>query len=429
MMVDRVSTGQLIDMISGEIRMRHYLVFSTIMVVASPAAAGPLTFEQALARADQDAPSIAARAAQADAARSSAIAADRLPDPKLEVKLQDFPFTGPDAGKFNSDNFTMGVVGISQEVPNIAKRHARAARATADIGAADAEAAAERRRVRIAAGMAWIDLYYAERRLAILNRLATRLNDLGTTAPARLASGTARPAEAIEPQRLKAELADRRSDRIAEIATARAKLTRWTGDPDPQVTGPLPDLAPDPVRLRAGLTTLPALQVKDALVGQAAANVRLAQAAKNPDWEVSGSIGNREPRYGNLFSLGVKIDLPLFAGKRQNPVIAARTSEMTRARLDRIDAERELVAALDSDLADHRMHHERLARAQTTLLPLAQQRAELDRASYAAGRIDLGTALQSAIALAETEIDLLDREAEVTRDGVRITLTYGEERP
>lgn len=409
--------------------MRHYLVFSTIMLVGSPAMAGPLSFKEALVRADQDAPSIAARAAQVDATRSTAIAADRLPDPKLEVKLQDFPFTGPDAGRFNSDNFTMGVVGISQEVPNIAKRRARAARATADIGTADADAAAERRRVRIAAGMAWIDLYYAERRLAILDLLGQRLSDLATTAPARLASGSARPAEAIEPQRLKAELADRRSERVAEIAGARAKLTRWTGDPDPQVTGPPPDLSPDAARLRAGLATLPALQVKDALVGQAAAEVRLAQAAKNPDWEVSGSIGNREPRYGNFVSLGVKIDLPLFAGKRQNPIIAAKTSEMTRARLDRADAERELIAALDGDLADHRMHHERFERGQTTLLPLARQRAELDRASYAAGRIDLGTALQSAIALAQTEIDLLDREADVVRDGVRITLTYQGEQP
>jgi len=409
--------------------MRHYLVFSTIMLVGSPAMAGPLSFKDALARADQDAPSIAARAAQADATRSTAIAADRLPDPKLEVKLQDFPFTGPDAGRFNSDDFTMGVVGISQEVPNITKRRARAARATADIGAADADAAAERRRVRIAAGMAWIDLYYAERRLAILDLLGQRLTDLATTAPARLASGSVRPAEAIEPQRLKAELGDRRSERVAEIAGARAKLTRWTGDPDPQVTGPPPDLSPDAARLRAGLATLPALQVKDALVGQAAADVRLAQAAKNPDWEVSGSIGNREPRYGNFVSLGVKIDLPLFAGKRQNPIIAAKASEMARARLDRADAERELIAALDGDLADHRMHHERFERGQTTLLPLARQRAELDRASYAAGRIDLGIALQSAIALAETEIDLLDREADVVRDGVRITLTYQGEQP
>ncbi|MBX9813162.1 transporter [Sphingomonas sp. SFZ2018-12] len=408
----------------------HRRIITAVAIFASvPANAGPLTFDQALERADHDAPSIAARAASADAARSAAIAADRLPDPKLEVKLQDFPFTGPDAGKFNSDNFTMGVLGISQEVPNIAKRRARAARATADIGMADAEGAAERRRVRVAAGMAWVDLYYAERRLAILDRLGQRLNDLATTAPARLASGAARPAEAIEPQRLRAALDDRRSDLKAAIASARAQLTRWTGEADPQVVGPPPDATLNEAGLRAGLATLPSLQVKDALIGQAAAEMRLAEAAKHPDWEVSGSIGNREPRYGNLFSLGVKIDLPLFAGKRQNPVIAARASEMARARLDRADAEREIIAAFESDLADHRMHHERLERAQDILLPLARQRNDLDRASYAAGRIDLGTALQSSIALAEAEVDLLDREAEVARDGVRITLSYGGDRP
>jgi outer membrane protein, heavy metal efflux system len=409
--------------------MYRKLVFASLLLQAVPARAGPLTFDQALSRADHDAPSIAARDATANATRSAAIAADRLPDPKLEVKLQDFPFTGPDAGKFNSDNFTMGVLGLSQEVPNIAKRRARASRAAADIGMADAEAAAERRRVTIAAGMAWIDLYYAERRLAILDRLGARLNDLATTAPARLASGAARPAEAIEPQRLRAMLDDRRSDLAAAIATARAQLTRWTGEADPQAAGPPPDTTLDAAGLRAGLASLPALQVKDALIGQAEADVRLAQAVKHPDWEVSGSIGNREPRYGNLFSLGVKIDLPLFAGKRQNPMIAAKASEMERARLDRADAERELIAAFESDLANHRMHHERLNRAQATLLPLAQQRDALDRASYAAGRIDLGTALQSSIALAEAEIDVLDREAEVAHDGVRIKLTYQGNRP
>ncbi len=404
--------------------MRERFIVTTLLLAATPAQAGPLTFEQALARADKDAPSIAARAAAADAARSTAIAADRLPDPKLEVKLQDFPISGPDAGKFNSDNFTMGVIGISQEVPNIAKRRARAARAGADIGAADAEATVERQRVRIAAGMAWIDLFYAERRLAILDRLGQRIAALGQTAPARLASGATRPAETIFPALLQAELADRRSDRIAEIATARAKLARWTGDDEPEVAGPAPDLSPDGDRLRAGLQALPMLQAKDAAIGQAAADVRLAEADKRPDWEVSASFGNREPRYGDFASVGVKIGLPFFAKRRQDPVIAAKGREMDRARLDRADAERELVAALASDLADHRMHHERLIRAQTTLVPLARRRAELDRASYAAGRIDLATAQQSAIALAEAEVDLLDREADVARDGVRISLTY-----
>jgi cobalt-zinc-cadmium efflux system outer membrane protein len=400
-----------------------------MLLAATPAQADPLTFEQALARADGDAPSIAARIADADAARSTAIAADRLPDPKLEVKLQDFPVTGPDAGKFNSDNFTLGVIGFSQEVPNLAKRRARAARAGADISVADAQGAAERRRVRIAAAMAWVDLYYAERRLAILDSLEQRIDQLAATAPARLASGSALPADTIEPARLKAELADRRSDRNAEIAAARARLTRWTGDPQPEASGDAPDFTIDDATLRAGLTTLPALQVKDAIIGRAAADVRLAQADKKPDWEVSASFGNREPRYGNFASLGVKIDLPLFARKRQDPIIAARAHDRDRARLDRADTERELIAALDSDLADHRMHHERFGNARTTLVPLARQRADLDQASYAAGRTDLATALRSAIALAEAEVDLLDREADVVRDGVRITMTYQGERP
>ena len=58
-------------------------------------------------------------------------------------------------------------------------------------------------------------------------------------------------------------------------------------------------------------------------------------------------------------------------------------------------------------------------------MPLAVKRAKLDQASYAAGRIDLGTALGMTVAVAEAEIDELDREAMVVRDGIRINLTYG----
>ena len=43
-------------------------------------------------------------------------------------------------------------------------------------------------------------------------------------------------------------------------------------------------------------------------------------------------------------------------------------------------------------------------------MPLAKRRAELDRDSYAAGKLDLGAALLSTLALAEAElIDDLDR--------------------
>jgi len=55
---------------------------------------------------------------------------------------------------------------------------------------------------------------------------------------------------------------------------------------------------------------------------------------------------------------------------------------------------------------------------------LARKQAELDRISYSANRVDLGTALNSAVAFAEAEIDLLDREMTLVRDNVRIQFTY-----
>ena len=120
----------------------------------------------------------------------------------------------------------------------------------------------------------------------------------------------------------------------------------------------------------------------------------------------------------------MSIDLPLFTKRRQDPKIAAAASEAERTRFDRAAAECEWAAALK---ADHVMHHQRLENARNTLVPLARQRAMLDRDSYAAGKTDLGTALLATLSVAEAEVDLLDREAEVARDAIRINITYGED--
>ena len=119
--------------------------------------------------------------------------------------------------------------------------------------------------------------------------------------------------------------------------------------------------------------------------------------------------------------------MPIFAKRRQDPKIAARASEAEASRLAREAGRRDMIAALDADLADHAMHHARLINARTKLVPIARQRAELDRDSYAAGKTDLGTALLATLALAEAEVDALNREADVVRDAVRINITYGEE--
>lgn len=397
------------------------------LALALPAAlhAEPLTFAEAIERADREAPSLRGSDAGVRAARSEAVAADRLPDPTVELGIRDFPVTGPDAGRINSDNFTMRTIGVSQEFINPAKRRARAARAGAEIGIAEAGFAAEAQTVRLETALAWIDLYYAKRRLDQLKLLDRSLSDLQATVAARLASGSARPSQALEPDQLRAAVTDRRSEIEAEVAKARARLVRFIGDPRADAVGDPPPLEVEVDELTAGVAALPRLRALDALTRAAEADVSLAQAEKRPDWRVSAMYGRREPNFGDLVSLQVSIDLPLFAKRRQNPLIAARESEAERARFDRLAAEREVSAALEADLADHAMHQRQLENARDVLVPLAKRRGELDQASYAAGTLDLGSALLSTLALAEAEVDALAREADMARDAVRLNFTYG----
>lgn len=397
------------------------------LAIGLPAAlrAEPMTFDAALARAANEAPSLKAREAGVEAARSAAISADRQPDPTLDVGLKDFPVTGPDAGRLNRDDFTMRTVGISQQFINPAKRRARAARAIADIGVAEADEAVEARAIRLETALAWSDLYYAKRRLDQLRLLDRDLSDLQSTVSARLTAGAARPSQALEPDQLRAAITDRGAALDAEVARARARLVRFTGDPQADIEGAPPDMIVDRSALRIGLPALPQFGALDARTVAADAETSVARADKRPDWSISASYGRREPSYGDLVSIGVSIDLPLFSKRRQDPKIAARASEANRARFDRITAEREIAASLDEALADHDMHHRQLENARRMLVPLAKQRAELDLASYAGGKLDLGSALLSSLALAEAEVDALAREAEVARDAIRINFTFG----
>src|SRR3546814_14969673 len=87
--------------------------------------AGPLTFEAALQRARQEAPSLKAKVLGADAARSARGAAGPLPDPTLGVSVASFPISGPLAFEPQRDDFTMARVGVSQAIPNQIGRASR----------------------------------------------------------------------------------------------------------------------------------------------------------------------------------------------------------------------------------------------------------------------------------------------------------------
>ena len=105
------------------------LAVPVLALTTNPALAGQLRFEEALARAEAQAPSLRAKALEADARRSALPAAGQLPDPKLGLGIDNFPVSGPPAGSFVEDSMTMarvvaGAIGgenVGQTVEGLAR--------------------------------------------------------------------------------------------------------------------------------------------------------------------------------------------------------------------------------------------------------------------------------------------------------------------
>jgi len=158
------------------------------------AAAAGLSYDDALAAAEARAPELSARRHAIDSAQSARTAADALPDPRLVLGLDNVPINGPDAGSLDRDFMTMRRIGLMQEVPNAAKRRARADTAAAAAERERATLAIERLTVRRDTALAWLDRYFLERQLALLDELERETRLLVQTTQAQVAGGHGMPA-------------------------------------------------------------------------------------------------------------------------------------------------------------------------------------------------------------------------------------------
>lgn len=405
--------------------MRYLLLMPLIAAWPGSALAEPITFEAALATAERNAPSLEARGLVLEARRAEVTAADELPDPRLSVGLTNFPISGPSAYTFNGTTMTMTRIGIEQELPNLAKRHARVTRATADVTLAAANAGLTAKEVRIGAATAWIELAYAQQRFAALDTIIADLRRYAPMATSAVEVGAARPAESLEIQQSIAVLEDARSAIAADVGQARARLARWTGEAEPQAIGDVPDLSVSRRDLVGNLDRQPELGLASARTRSAEADVDLARAEKRPDFGVNVAYGRRDPDYGDLLSVGVSVTLPLFAGRRQEPRIAARRLDLAAARAETEDVRRKLLADLDGGLAEYENRYEQWQRARDVLLPLARKQDGLEVASFSAGNADLIDVISAKTRLANMELAVIDREALVVAQAVNLKITFG----
>ncbi|MGR2708560.1 hypothetical protein B7453_22375 [Pseudomonas sp. IB20] len=404
-----------------------YLRALVVGVLTWPAQASALTLDDALRLAQNNAPSLTAETAKLHAATQAAIPAGELPDPKLVVGLQNFPVGGPNRGTLYGDDMTEQMIGIQQQVPSRDKRKARIEFADATVERAAAEGRIERLNVRQATAQAWIRAFAVERKEALFKDFYQQNRLLQDSVRAQLAGGRGQAADTVIPKQEAAELAEREDELTQQRAQARAALKRWIGPAANEApSGQLPNWTFDSHGLSHNLHQHPELQAFVPRTREAQARLQDAKAQKTSDWSWEVDYQHRGREYGDMVSLQLSFDLPIFPGRRQTPGIAAKQAELDQLDAEREAATREHTQLLDDDLAVYQRLDRAVQRGQDSLVPLAQEKVALSLASYRAGKGDLMSVVSARRELVEARFKQLEAIEQRALIGAQLYFAYWE---
>jgi outer membrane protein TolC len=385
---------------------------SGIWCSAAHAENTPLTLTAAVELAASHSPALMARRAAVQAADAVVVSAGQLPDPELVVGLEDVPTTGNLAFSLSRDEFTGRKVGIMQSFPRKLKRDLRRQRAGDEVQLAQAQQASDELSVKREAALSWIAAYTAEQSLRRLQALEPLMLLQTRIASAGVSSGQLTSSEALASQAALLEFRDR--VRVAEqgVRRARLDLRRWLPqDADRELAEPPRfDQLPVPAgQLLSGIHEHASLRTYDARLEAARTDIALAQADKRPDWSVELDYANRAAPFSDMVTLEFRIGLPLFSGRRQDPVIAGK-----RAKLREVEAEldtevRMHSAEISQEIADWEALKVRLKTYEEELVPLSQARSRAALAAYQS----TSTSVKSVLDARAAEIDAHMRALEL----------------
>lgn len=391
------------------------------------AQAAPLSFNDALALALREAPALAANAAQIEAARQAAIPAGELPDPKLALGIDNLPIEGADRYSLSRDVMTMRRIGLMQEFPNRTKRDARVAVARGRVELTEAEARITRLTLLRETAAAWIGRDTVERQLSRLDALLEENRLLEAAVRARLAGGRGMVTEVVMPRQEAAMIEERRDELHARRVQAIAALRRWIGTAaDTPLVGTAPDWPVSRESLMHTLQQHPELAVFEPQARVLEAEAAEARAAKKPDWALELAYQNRDAQFGDMVSLQVSVDLPLFAASRQNPQIAAKQAEQLALDAERETTLREHAAMLETDFAEYERLGNAIKRQREVLLPLAEEKVTLALAAWRGGQGDLMELIAARSERINAELKAIALAGEQRQLAARLHYAYGD---
>ncbi len=394
--------------------MHRRIIAAAALALAASASADPpeLDLERLIEEALAANPGLKALEHRTAAAEARVPAAGALQDPSLRLELSNVPFS-----PFDLDGSPMSgrQVTLSQKLPYPGKRKARERAAS---HAAEAVAGAHRERELTVANMvkqAYYELGFLDRAIAIAERNRSLLKDFVRIAQSKYSVARGPQQDVLKAQVSLSSLRDRllmlERQRRRTGARLNAVLNRPPGEP----VGRAPPIERTPLDIDAGRLWALAQGERPLLNRLRARRERwraveeLADRERRPDFQVSAAWRQRGFREdavagSDFFSAGVMLNLPVYQGRRQREIAAARAE--VRAAEAELEAEsRELALQIEQLRIDAETHLREMALFRDAIIPQADQSLAAAIAGYQVDEVDFLTLLDSQVTLLNFEID------------------------
>ncbi|MDD5565189.1 MAG: TolC family protein [Thermoanaerobaculaceae bacterium] len=368
--------------------------------------------EELIAEALDRAPALEALRSRLAAARELIAPAGALPDPMVEIVLQDMSFPRWTVG---SDQMSMIGPEVRQDLPWPGKREARREAARAAVASRGADVEQLRRQVAMQVRTLYARVFALDRERAYLEAAREMLDMLAATAASRYSAGEDNQEPVLKAQLETSRLGERTDDLAAERATLVAALDRLLDRDGGRQLGEvasLPAVSPPPPPWEAlAVAGSPEVAVRRAEVAAAERRAAVARLDLKPDLTAGAALGLRG-RFDPAVTLSVGMTLPLWRKEKQAPLARAADLETAAARSDLRDAEAQARAEAARLAAEWDRAGRQVERYRQAIVPQTSATVDAARAAYLTGRGDFLTVVDDFNRWLDARVQLAAREAD-----------------
>lgn len=401
------------------------LLLGLLLVFAFSAhAEEPLTLAESITLATENQPLLQSLDDAATSSRQAAVAEGQLPDPKIKFGILNLPVTTSDALRFDRDDQTAVNVGISQDIIPLKKREVASKRIEAEADQFHTEQLATARSIERDVAMAWLDVFEAQRKSELYQRIMDEMTAERKILIARLSSNGAQTSEVLRLDNKLSMTKDKHITAQRDGRKARAGLARWIGAASLRpISTELPVMI-NSLNHEAAVAEIekhPLLQNAHQTEKVAQFDVDKAQADYQRNWGWEVAYGKRFADRSDMLSFQVSMDLQLDRANRQDRRAAEKLVLVEKSRKLTEDRRRELSAELEGALADAEAAAARENEHQMRLIPNAKARLSVAQAAYTAGKQSLSDVWEARRDLIDIEVDhwtiLTDRQRAAVKIG------------